>query len=82
VALAEGDRGALPGVARTSGTRQGKLGPRRQQLGVDVRRGGGDARLRGGVMGKRHRRGGAHQRMGLDGQVDVWRHGLSSTGLR
>jgi hypothetical protein len=37
--------------------------------------------LRGGVVGERHRRGGAHWRMGLDSRVDVWRCGLSSMGL-
>jgi hypothetical protein len=38
--------------------------------------------LGGGVMGERHRRGGAHRWMGLDGRVDVWWRGLSSMGLQ
>jgi hypothetical protein len=38
--------------------------------------------LRGGVMGERHRRGGAHRWTGLDDQVDVRRRRLLLTGLR
>jgi hypothetical protein len=38
--------------------------------------------LGGGVMGERHRRGGAHRRTGLDDLVDVRWHELSSMGLR
>jgi hypothetical protein len=83
VALVEGERGALPGVALTSGTRRGKSGPWRRQLSVEVLRGGGGgARLGGGVIGERHRRGGARQpgrrlaaRVLINGTL-MWVHGV------